>query len=317
MIRRVSLPKCRAIAIIHFWYLVSLKADRCRYSTQFSAREIGLLLTQFKILLLKGVTVTLAIALLTVSTPSQVKTRPQSRSVNSVNQPPSTPTQTTLPFGQNEAQGDAMAESRTRLLDASQTYRLSLVKLMVLQTQDVERARNALARNQKLLEMGLIPRRQLETSEQELSETLSRQTETARQLESVDHLVAEVHASELSASITSSSLPAGAPLIRYVGNSRWTMADSTRVDAFYRLKFGRSLPISAYGQTETHQRLGFDHHEAIDVAIHPDSPEGQELILYLQSQGLSFIAIREAIAGSATGAHIHIGPSSRRKSLAR
>jgi len=62
----------------------------------------------------------------------------------------------------------------------------------------------------------------------------------------------------------------------------------------------------------THEQLGFDHREAVDVAVHPDTREGQELILYLQSQGISFIAIRQAISGSATGAHIHIGPPSRR-----
>lgn len=212
----------------------------------------------------------------------------------------------------------AVEESRSRLLNASQTYRQSLERLLVLQTQDLDRTRSQHLRNQKLLELGLIPRRQLETSEQEMNEALSRQSETARQLESIDQLVAEVHAAEIAAPLpASSALRAGLPLIRFVGNSRWSMADSTRVDAFYRLKFGRSLPISAYGQTETHQRLGFDHHEAIDVAIHPDSTEGQELLLYLQAQGISFIAIREAIAGSATGAHIHIGPPSRRQAITR
>ncbi|MFN9742528.1 MAG: hypothetical protein ACK562_10555 [Acidobacteriota bacterium] len=212
----------------------------------------------------------------------------------------------------------AVEESRNRLLNASQTYRQSLEKLLVLQTQDVDRTRSQHLRNQKLLELGLIPRRQLETSEQEMNEALSRQSETARQLESIDHLVAEVRAAEMAAPLAASSaLRTGLPLIRFVGSSRWSMADSTRVDAFYRLKFGRSLPISAYGQTETHQRLGFDHHEAIDVAIHPDSTEGQELLLYLPAQGISFIAIREAIAGSATGAHIHIGPPSRRQAITR
>jgi hypothetical protein len=220
--------------------------------------------------------------------------------------------------GQGESLTHSVAESRNRLLNASQTYRLSLEKLMVLQTQDVERARLQFSRNQKLLEMGLIPRRQIETSEEELKDAISRQTETARQIESIDHLVAEVHAADISTSTAShTALSAGAPLIRHIGNSRWSMADSTRIDAFYRLKFGRALPVSAYGQTETHQRLGFDHQEAIDVAIHPDSVEGRELILYLQSQGISFIAIREAIAGSATGAHIHIGPPSRRRSFIR
>ena len=71
--------------------------------------------------------------------------------------------------------------------------------------------------------------------------------------------------------------------------------------------------MSAVGQTVTHNQLGFDHREAVDVALHPDSAEGQALIGYLTSQGVSFIAI-QGDSGSATGAHIHIGPPSRRSS---
>jgi hypothetical protein len=93
------------------------------------------------------------------------------------------------------------------------------------------------------------------------------------------------------------------------------MSDLDKIDAFFRLKFGRVLPVSAFGQSETHSRLGLDHHDAIDVAIHPDSAEGQELINYLRSQKISFIAIRGAIPGSSTGAHIHIGPTSKRIGL--
>jgi hypothetical protein len=73
--------------------------------------------------------------------------------------------------------------------------------------------------------------------------------------------------------------------------------------------------VSAFGQTATHARLGFDHRQALDVAVHPDSPEGKGLIQYLRGQGISFIAFRGALSGSATGAHIHIGPPSRRVTL--
>jgi hypothetical protein len=33
---------------------------------------------------------------------------------------------------------------------------------------------------------------------------------------------------------------------------------------------------------------------------------------YLQGQNIPFVAVREAVPGSATGAHIHIGQPSRR-----
>jgi hypothetical protein len=76
--------------------------------------------------------------------------------------------------------------------------------------------------------------------------------------------------------------------------------------------FGRTVPISARGQTADHDRLGVDHRRALDGAIHPDSPEGQALMTYLRTQGIPFMAFRGPIPGSATGAHIHIGPPSHR-----
>jgi len=101
-------------------------------------------------------------------------------------------------------------------------------------------------------------------------------------------------------------------LIRYTGVNPWALSGIQRIDDFFRASFGHPLPISALGQTSTHDHLGFDHRNAVDVAVHPDSPEGQALIQYLRSHGISFFAFRGAVPGSATGAHIHIGPPSHR-----
>lgn len=78
-------------------------------------------------------------------------------------------------------------------------------------------------------------------------------------------------------------------------------------------KFGRTLPVSAFGQTGLHRRLGFDHRNGVDVALSPDSPDGRALLNRLRGFGIPFIAFRRAVPGVATGAHIHIGnPSPRR-----
>jgi hypothetical protein len=70
--------------------------------------------------------------------------------------------------------------------------------------------------------------------------------------------------------------------------------------------------VSAYGQSDLHNRWGYDHRNAMDVAVHPDSPDGQALLAYLTSQRIPFQAFRQAVSGSATGPHIHIGrPSSK------
>src|SRR5262249_33531034 len=92
----------------------------------------------------------------------------------------------------------------------------------------------------------------------------------------------------------------------------WSLDKAEKIKDFFLKKFGHDLPVSAMGQTETHDRLGFDHHEAMDVALSPDSREGRTLIGYLRQTKIPFIAFRRKLAGSATGPHIHIGNPSQR-----
>lgn len=87
----------------------------------------------------------------------------------------------------------------------------------------------------------------------------------------------------------------------------WSLEQAEKIKNFFLEKFGRALPVSAMGQTELHDRLKYDHHEAMDVALHPDSKEGRALIAYLRQTGTPFIAFRRRINGLATGPHIHIG----------
>jgi len=85
------------------------------------------------------------------------------------------------------------------------------------------------------------------------------------------------------------------------------------IKSFFLSKFGRTLPVSAFGQTRLHNRLGFDHRNGVDVALSPDSKEGRALLGKLRGFGVPYIAFRKAIPGVATGAHIHVGrPSPRR-----
>ncbi|HXG51552.1 MAG TPA: hypothetical protein VNN77_09135 [candidate division Zixibacteria bacterium] len=104
----------------------------------------------------------------------------------------------------------------------------------------------------------------------------------------------------------------GAPAFRFSG-TRWSVSDAAAVREFYAQRFGRSLPVTAYGQTPTHRQMRFDHRNAIDVAVHPDSPEGKALTEYLRRSGIPHVAFRGRVAGASTGAHIHIGPPSQRR----
>ncbi|HTM08503.1 MAG TPA: hypothetical protein VL754_08950 [Verrucomicrobiae bacterium] len=97
----------------------------------------------------------------------------------------------------------------------------------------------------------------------------------------------------------------------------WSLDKAEKIKDFFLKKFGHDLPVSAMGQTETHDKLGFDHHEAMDVALNPDSREGRTLIGYLRQAKIPFIAFRRRVEGSATGPHIHIGNPSQRLQMAQ
>jgi hypothetical protein len=101
-------------------------------------------------------------------------------------------------------------------------------------------------------------------------------------------------------------------LVRYNGPTAWSLSDAGKIESFFLARFGRTMPVSARGQTAAHDRMGFDHHNAMDVAVYPDSEEGRALMQYLKQSGIPFIAFRGKMAGAATGAHIHIGKPSLR-----
>ena len=92
------------------------------------------------------------------------------------------------------------------------------------------------------------------------------------------------------------------------GRSRWRRGSRRSSSS----ASGGALPVSAFGQTAVHDRLGFDHRDALDVAVHPDSPEGEAVMAWLREHGVSFLAFRGPVAGEATGAHVHVGDPSPR-----
>ena len=101
----------------------------------------------------------------------------------------------------------------------------------------------------------------------------------------------------------------------YQGDGAFNMIAFARVESDFEKRFGKSLPISAMGETAVHRSLGFDHRGRVDVAIHPDQPEGHWLLEYLVDHKIPYFAFRHAVPGKATGAHIHIGPMSTRLKL--
>ena len=106
--------------------------------------------------------------------------------------------------------------------------------------------------------------------------------------------------------------PAGTPQVaeRHDGDGVFSLSMFAKVEAAFEGHFGKPLPVSAMGETAVHRAMGFDHRNRVDVAIHPDQPEGVWLRAYLDANRIPYYAFRQAVPGKATGAHIHLGPGS-------
>jgi hypothetical protein len=209
---------------------------------------------------------------------------------------------------------DRLAETRADLIAASKEYKATIEKLLPLEEKELKNEADEVERHKPLLLEGIISKRELEAIEQKLAIAQAKVNATRGRLVEADALIAEASGESQLAKLSArpGSYSRTAALIRYNGTARWALTDITKVQGFFNSRFNRSLPVSAYGQTAVHNHLGFDHRNAVDVAVHPDSAEGQAIMAYLRSLGIPFIAFRHAVSGSATGAHIHVGYPSHR-----
>ena len=90
---------------------------------------------------------------------------------------------------------------------------------------------------------------------------------------------------------------------RFDGDGIFTPGTLARVEMAFAAHFGKPLPVSAMGETAVHRALGFDHRGRVDVAVHPDQPEGVWLREFLTENRIPYFAFRQAVPGKATGAH--------------
>jgi len=174
--------------------------------------------------------------------------------------------------------------------------------------------------NRKLYEQNVISKGEFENSQQAMNNT---QLEAER----IHHWIAEDDVTLLLAEGNSraeiGALRTLAPnayedtptTIRYNGVTPWSPALIAKVAKFFQARFNKELPVSAAGQSLSHYRLGYDHREAVDVAVSPESREGRGLIAYLRQARIPFLAFRGKVPGVSTGPHIHIGMPSPRLHL--
>ena len=207
--------------------------------------------------------------------------------------------------------GDAeLARMRADVIQKMKDSRAGAEKLVGLREEEVKRLTEEYKKRREFYQQGLISRAEVSQIEQALAAAASRLDGDKRSMSEQDIAITETSMRDellRLPNLTIGGYSEIGNLIRFNGDQIWSIADAPKVQRFFFQTFGRGLPISAYGQTAIHNRLQFDHRDAIDVALHPDSQEGYALISYLRQSRIPFIAFRNAVAGSSTGAHIHIG----------
>lgn len=223
-----------------------------------------------------------------------------------------------LPKVVSEADAPAAPRNAGEVVRAADIYKTSLRQLLAARETEAAQATEQMDKLKGLYADGFISKRQLEETERALVETRHRVEEVRRQLAATDALVVESLAENEAGSIAdfeatpSDSLIKKVAYIRYKGTASWSVSDVGKLEKFFTAKFKRALPVAALGQSDLHSRWGYDHRNAIDVAVHPDTAEGQALMNYLSKQGIPFTAFRRAVPGSATGPHIHVGKPSQK-----
>jgi hypothetical protein len=212
-----------------------------------------------------------------------------------------------------------LAKLRDEYVKATKEYKVSLEKLLAIYEDNVTKAEAKLATTRKLLEEGLIAKNQLEEQERVVGVEKDKVTETRRQMASADSQIANVLVEEEADAtwaknlhLAKNKLVRTTTFMRFTGASGWSLGDAWKIQRFFSDTFNKQLPIAVFGQGAIHDRWHLDHRNAMDIQLHPDGPEGQALLNFLQKNGIPFSAFRSAIPGTATGPHIHIGRPSHR-----
>ena len=212
-----------------------------------------------------------------------------------------------------------LTKLRDEYVRLTNEYKASLGKLLPFYENDVKRAEEKLEQSKKLLAEGLIARAQVEENEHALAIAREKINETNRQMANAEGQIAgvlvETEADEEIAKnlkLAKQSLIRTSSFTRFTGASGWNLGEAWKIQRFFSDTFNKQLPIAVFGQGAIHDRWRLDHHNAMDIQLHPDGVEGQALLNFLQKNGIPYSAFRSAIPGTATGPHIHIGRPSHR-----
>jgi hypothetical protein len=212
-----------------------------------------------------------------------------------------------------------LTKLREEFVKTTNEYKASLGKLLPYYEKDVKKAEEKVEQSKKLLAEGLIPRAQLEENERALAVAKEKIADINRQLANAEAQIAGVLVEtsadeEISKNLrlAKQGLVRTSSFTRFTGAGGWNIGEAYKIQRFFSDTFGKQLPIAVFGQGAIHDRWRLDHHNAMDIQLHPDGVEGRALLDFLQRNGIPYLAFRSAIPGTATGPHIHIGRPSHR-----
>jgi hypothetical protein len=194
-------------------------------------------------------------------------------------------------------------------------YRATLDPVLAIYERELERQTELAAARQDLYERGALSETEVREGRRALAAALKDVEDTRRAIAEADRMMGESRMADVGRTrpLARGQYEELAGLVRFAGVAEWSLTvDTPKVQRFFQGRFGRALPISAFGQTALHDRMGFDHRNALDVALHPDSPEGRALMTFLRTSGIPFIAAWGTVPGQTSGAHIHVGQPSPR-----
>ncbi len=209
----------------------------------------------------------------------------------------------------------SLAELTADVLRTTQQYRATLERAVPAHEARIREAHEALHERRRLHAAGALAETYVADAERALAAAERDLADTRTAIEEADQIIFEASLQQRLARLA--PLPRGvyedaATLVRFAGAAPWSLKDVPSLEQRFAEAFGRRLPISSFGQTKVHDRLGLDHRAAVDVAVHPDSAEGRWLMQHLRESGIPFIGVRGEVPGSSTGAHVHVGSPSPR-----
>jgi hypothetical protein len=194
-------------------------------------------------------------------------------------------------------------------------YRATLGPVLDAQERELDRQKELAAARQDLFERGAMSESEVRAGKRAVAAAQKEVDDTRQAMAEADRMMGEARMADVARArpLARGQYEETPGLVRFAGLTEWSLAaDTPKLELFFRNRFGRALPISAFGQTALHTRMGFDHRNALDVALHPDSPEGRALMAYLRANGIPFIAAWGTVPGQTSGAHIHVGQPSPR-----